>query len=282
MPFTSQSPGAAEAGGKIYLIGGSDWYNLNTSAFYDPAYNNWTMIKDMPIYRASMGTVALGGKIYAMGGYVGKMGGYSIGKSAVVYDPGNNTWSLIADMPIERSSMGTAALNNKIYVMGGVGGENGIYDAMPTCAVYNPATNTWNTTIADMPHSRYGTSAVELNGKIYVIGGQGSDDGFLNSSVVYNPTNDTWSSIPDMPAGRARMSAVALNGKIYVMGGYAGGTYNFKSCVVYDPDTQHWSTITDMPITRALSAAAAYNNKIYVMGGEQTGGASAVIYNLPA
>src|SRR5207237_9615907 len=49
------------------------------------------------------------------------------------------TWLTLAPMPSARQELATAALNDKIYVIGGV--ENSV--SSDRVGFYNPATNTW-------------------------------------------------------------------------------------------------------------------------------------------
>jgi N-acetylneuraminic acid mutarotase len=60
----------------------------------------------------------------------------------------------------------------------------------------------------------------EVNGKIYVIGGQDVSYVTLASVDVFDPATDTWASSASMNTSRAWTTAVAAsNGRIYVIGG---------------------------------------------------------------
>jgi N-acetylneuraminic acid mutarotase len=80
------------------------------------------------------------------------------------------------------------------------------------CEVYDPSTNTWNTTAAvNMPTARDGSAATTLNGTIYVIGGYRS--GPLSTVEVYDPSSNSWSTGANMPTARSDLSIAAVNGK---------------------------------------------------------------------
>ena len=87
-------------------------------------------------------------------------------------------------MPTERYQPAVAALDNKIYVTGGIG--DGV---MTSVDCYDPDTNTWSQ-MANMNIGRYGHSLVSLNGRLYAIGGW--DVGSVDSVEVYDPDNNTW------------------------------------------------------------------------------------------
>jgi N-acetylneuraminic acid mutarotase len=124
----------------------------------------------------------------------------------------------------------------------------------------------WQTR-ADMPTARQFLAAVEVNGKIYALGGYNGTP--LHTNEEYDPVTNTWQSRADMPTARFYLAAVAVNGKIYALGG-ANGT-NLQTNEEYDPVTNTWRTRADMPTTRFSFAAAAVNGKIYVLGGDHYG-----------
>jgi len=134
---------------------------------------------------------------------------------------------------------------------------------------YDPATDTW-TTKADMPTARAVLGVVEVNGKIYAIGGSSG-----NTSAVeeYDPETDTWTTKADMPTGRYGLGVVEVNGKIYAIGGYDGYLSTVEE---YNPATDTWTTKADMPTARAHLGAAEVNGKIYAIGGYNGGFLSTV------
>jgi hypothetical protein len=88
------------------------------------AAGRWAPIADLPVARHTMGAAALNGKIYVLGGYVATSSGPLKSKSCVLFDPIANKWSPLADMPGVRRNLGAAALNGKIYVLGGYDGSS--------------------------------------------------------------------------------------------------------------------------------------------------------------
>ena len=70
---------------------------------------------------------------------------------------GPGSWAPIADLPGARYGPGAAALNGKIYALGGY---NGTY--LKSCVVFDPLTNAWGA-IADMPDARVNLGAAALN-----------------------------------------------------------------------------------------------------------------------
>jgi hypothetical protein len=84
-----------------------------------------------------------------------------------------------------------------------------------------PATGpgTWSEK-AHPGEQRTEAAVVELNGKIYMLGGmaRGQDAHALNQE--YDPATDRWRERAPMPHALSHAGAAALNGKIYVVGGF--------------------------------------------------------------
>jgi len=215
------------------------------------------------------------------------------------------SWVTLAPMPSARQELATAALNGKIYVIGGF--ENSV--SSNTVAVYDPATNTWasaqpipvpndhnsaavaagklysfgghsqaafvyepvsNTwsAVAPMNSLHDATPAVGvINDKIYVAGGVNPAGMSTQGVEVYDPAANTWTNVASMRVARNHLAGGVSNGKFYAVGG-RGSTDAPTALEVYDPQTNAWSTLADMPTGRSGIAAGVVNGELYVFGGE--------------
>jgi hypothetical protein len=107
-------------------------------------------------------------------------------------------WAKKADMPTARIDMSSAAVNGKIYVIGGATWNNNV-GCLSIVEEYNPETDTWKN-VADMPTGRQLLTASEVNGKIYVIGGaigkfrdvNWNDPEWKGLSTIEEYTPDNW------------------------------------------------------------------------------------------
>lgn len=165
-------------------------------------------------------------------------------------------WTTKASMPTARYAMGSAVLNNKIYVIGG----NNASGTVATVEEYDPSTDTW-TTKPNMPTARGPATAV-VNYKIYVIGG-----GDIKTVEEYDPVVNTWTTKNPMPTMRQPYVA-AVNNKIYAVGGYNTITGSLSTNEEYDPASNTWTVKTSMPTARNSTPVAAGNDKVYAIGGE--------------
>lgn len=183
-----------------------------------------------------------------------------------------NYWAAEASMTVARSGLGAAAVDGKIYAIGGRNGDR----ILGINQQYDPTTNTW-TNKAAMPTPRYDFAVTVYGGKIYCIGGIDSFNiylGGLNYKIsdvneVYDPVTDTWTTESPMPHG-SDGEANVVNDKIYVI----SGSHDPNSYLnqVYDPATNQWRTKTHVPDRNGWCAASAViENKIYVIGGYDFG-----------
>jgi N-acetylneuraminic acid mutarotase len=192
MPTARYYLGAAALGGKVYVVGGSEITStpsaLKSADVFDSSTGKWSAIADMSTARSgSPGTVALNGKIYVMGGDTGDGPNQRQLASAEVFDPDTGRWSAIADMSTARNSMGAAALDGKVYVMGGFDGSS----VLKSAEVFDPATGRWSV-IADMSTARHWPAAAALNGKVYAVGGDNAvDPAAFKSGEAFDPIAGT-------------------------------------------------------------------------------------------
>ena len=228
----------------------------------------WTSKAEIPTPRWFLSSCAANGKIYAIGG---------MGSGALVslqkveeYDPATDTWDTTkADMPTARGYLATAKVNGKIYAFGGDLSNPHLWNYSADTEEYDPMTNTWDTTKADVPTARTGLCAGVVDGKIYVIGGQPP----VSKNEMYDPATDTWTPKLDMPTPRRSPTCGVVDGKIYTFGGIP---VNGGPCTdvveMYDPATDTWTTKAPMPGPRYAHSTAVVNGKIYIFGGISKGG----------
>jgi hypothetical protein len=195
-------------------------------------------------------------------------------------DVTENSWVSKAPMHQARSRLGAAAVNGKIYAIGG-NAENGI---VGTNEEYDPATDTW---IQKTPatYNSLGRATAALDGKIYVLSGS-FDNLVTTMNQIYDTQTDTWTFGSSAPTYFMSGSAIATTGlmapkRIYVFDKPSpdlavNPNAPLYSTQVYDPETDSWMAGADLPTSRAEVAVAIINDKIYVIGGY-----SATYDNLP-
>jgi N-acetylneuraminic acid mutarotase len=170
-------------------------------------------------------------------------------------DVTENKWVSKAPMLQARYGLGVAAVNGKIYAIGGYA-EKGV---VGTNEEYDPTTDTWTyKTSMPTPMAEFATAVYQ--NKIYCM--------CESVNEVYDPATDTWETKTPMPVSQWVTHANVVCGKIYAIGGSPNKTLN----QVYDPATEMWTTRASMPYEAGV-ASVVFDNKIYVIGGffdEQT------------
>ena len=231
------------------------------------------------------------GKLYVIGGWgEGKARGANY-----EYDPATDKWTKKKSMPRPAHHAALAAYNGKIYVCGGfVAPEKSpvpigaAWQPIDDVWEYDPAADSWKA-LAPLPGKRGSAVAVEVCGKIHVIGGvttvEGSKAPFftfmgpcnvLSTNDVYDPATDKWESRKPMAVPRNHAFAAAVNGKIYVIGGRTGHGFimaatNTDVVEEYDPANDVWSAPKErMPTPRSGGGYGTDGRRIYVAGGEVT------------
>jgi len=183
----------------------------------------------------------------------------------------------IADFPWVRKTAGptarehaaVAALNGRLYVLGGQRTDTGTIPGPATNAVeiYDPASDRW-TSGPPLPTARMGLVAAVLNGKLYAIGGR--TDGFSTSAVgtveVFDPATQAWTTRNPMSQPRHFAAGAALGGTILVAGGERE-TNVLNAVEAYDPLTNAWSLRATLPVARSQLGAAVADGRLHAIGG---------------
>ena len=179
-----------------------------------------------------------------------------------------NSWETKTPMLEAIGGVKAAAVNGKIYVIGGKANFE-----------YNPDTDSWITK-KTMPTARTSFEIAVYQNKIYAIGGSAGwtqETGTIYSDVneVYDPATDTWETKAAMKTMRTGLEANAVNGKIYLIGGYLRENYTVSNTTsslneVYDVATDSWATKEPLPYPAYDYASAVVNNKICIIGWNRT------------
>lgn len=131
-------------------------------------------------------------------------------------------WSTKAPLLTQRAEVGVAALDGKIYVLGG---EALGKTASQLNQEYDPATDRWLNR-APLPHAMTHIGAIGFNGKLYAIGGFTKDVhvGALDLVFEYDPTTDAWRQLAPLSSPRGSVGVAVVDGKIHAIGATEIGT----------------------------------------------------------
>ncbi len=208
-----------------------------------------------------MAGAALGSYVYAIGGQFGE--NEFSGNSELVqrYDPTNDTWTQVADLPlaIGHISASTFTANGRIFVVTGVTQDSTSTD---TIFMYDPTTDTW-TALPPAPAAAQSPISVQIDGRIYVVGGQEDNVGTTNNTYMLD-LDESWFRLPSMPVAIGEVAGGIIGNTLYVVGEGSDAT------LAYDLGTGQWNGINDLAKrTNAGNhhAAEIVDGKLYLFGG---------------
>ena len=172
-------------------------------------------------------------------------------------------WTTKTSMPTPQYEAAAAAIDGKIYVIGGSNNPKMVQQ-------YDTVTDTWTTKNSSLTDHNASVAAV-VGGKIYVVTPSASQQ----TVEQYDPATDMWTTKSSTPSDRWNTTAAVVGGKIYVIGGYelktnCGGfacieVVSSNKVEQYDPATDTWTVKTPLPTAQGTCVAAAVDGKIYAV-----------------
>ena len=143
-------------------------------------------------------------------------------RSVEMYDPHKDKWHALPDIPCAVSWFSAAALDNTIYISGGIVDNKLVANVWK----FDSAQRKWSE-VAPMltPKARHASAA--WNNKIYVLGGLNvvKEGKFIavESIECYDPVKNTWSIAGHSPMPRNQSHVVPYKDTLVEIGGTQGG-----------------------------------------------------------
>ncbi len=228
IPFEMHHLQAAAFDGKIYIVGawtGGFPYedNIDRVQIYDPQTDNWTEGMTIPPARnrGSAGSAVYNDKIYIVGGNVGGHGPHATTVHWFdVYDPVNDTWQVLPDMPHERDHFNVAIIGDKLYAAGGriSGSEDFPQNTVGEVDMYDFTTGVWTTLPYQLNYERGGSMTAVLDGKLFVTGGEGFGQAWGETELL-QADNKPWQILNPLNLPRHASQLIEYDNGIYVVGG---------------------------------------------------------------
>jgi N-acetylneuraminic acid mutarotase len=301
MPQETDSHATAVHGGKVYLFGGitsADDICLSICVppdayrdvyAYDPVANAWEARAPLPVGMSQLSAYTVGEKIYVIPSLAVRRN-VSIpvevtasSNTIFEYDPATDRWTQKAPRPSYRSAFAAAAVDGKIYVIGGRGEpdngpspEQGSMQGFKAhVEIYDPATNTWSAG-HPAPIAMMGRTSCAVGHQIYVFGVYAGDVGSSRwdpSLFVYDVAADQWSVKAPVAKHVIDRACVATEDAIWLFGGFDRSmplAQTTDRVDVYDPLADSWASDTRLPTTRHRASASRIGNEVFVFGGQGT------------
>src|SRR5579871_545413 len=145
------------------------------------------------------------------------------------------TWTKLANAA--PSGIGTMLLMSDGTVLAeGANTVNNWYKLTPD-ASGSYVNGAWST-LASMHHTRlYMASTVMPNGRVYVAGGEYSEQSETNTAEIYDPVANTWTNIPNFPQSTLGDSPSAILPDGTILQGHNGSNLSY----IYNPTANTWT-----------------------------------------
>jgi N-acetylneuraminic acid mutarotase len=184
--------------------------------------------------------------------------------SLLVAGEPEDTWIDLPPLPLARQEVGVAALEGKVYVVGGI-----LPDRSATGLVsrFDTASGAWEA-VAPLPDGTqlHHAGAAALDGKVYCVGGLDAAFRGVSSVFAFDPSTGAWARAASLNRARGAMGVAAVAGRIYAAGGQDGST-TLASFEAYDPGENRWVVLPALPTARNHLAAAASGGLFFAVGG---------------
>jgi peroxiredoxin/N-acetylneuraminic acid mutarotase len=246
MPKPAHHAALASYNGKIYVYGGfvapeksplpigAAWEPIDNVWEYDPAADSWKALAPLPVKLGAAVAAEVRGKIHVIGGattaegskapFFTFMGPCNVLSTNHVHDPATDKWESRKPMAVPRNHAFAAAVNGKIYVIGGRTGHGFIMVATNTDAVeeYDPANDLWSPPKERMPTPRSGGGWGTDGRRIYVAGGEVTTKqlvGAYRAVEAYEPATNSWAALPSMPMPRHGFAGAVIGNRFHMVSG---------------------------------------------------------------
>jgi N-acetylneuraminic acid mutarotase len=283
MPVGKWEPASLVLDDKLYVLGGyeNDVVSSRRVDVFDPADGSWTQLQDCPSRVSHVDLVADGNGFWFAGGMkdkpTRKIKDHIIAE-VWYFNLELDRYTAGPLLPGRRAGGGLARLGDKLHYVSGLmedrdtdSPDHFVLDLKEWAEKGHAL---W-TKAAPLPVPRNQHSIAELNGMIYIIGGQFNHDLQQLDQVmvdVYDPRSDSWSEGPQLPVAHSHSEgATFVHGdRIWMVGGHStpeGGKKGFCGNVMTMREGEEWEVTCHLPKPISSPASRIINDKLYVAGG---------------
>src|SRR5690348_16561667 len=126
----------------------------------------------------------------------------------------------------------------------------------------------WSTK-APLLTRRAEVGVAELDGNIYVLGGEALGNTASQLNQEYDPAADHWRNRAPLPHAMTHIGAAGFNGKLYAIGGFTRDVHVGALDLVfeYDPVADAWRRLAPLSSPRGSVGVAVVGGKIHAIGG---------------
>jgi len=123
VPTARSSAAGAVIDGELYVAGGrrrdDGFQNLGALERYDPEADRWDSLRPLPRPAGGLAGASVRGSFFCFGGERFDASGGGVFEEAWRYDPASDEWTPAAPMPTPRHGLAAAAVDGRVYAIGG-------------------------------------------------------------------------------------------------------------------------------------------------------------------
>lgn len=176
-------------------------------------------------------------------------------------------WEIVNNMPNPRHGLSAVTLGNRIYLIGGQEMPGNMGQGLTTVTAFEPQTNSWDESPADLNHGRTYGFATVYDSAIYIFGGRNQQN-YISSVEKYNPETNSWSVISEMPVPREGLSGAILGDSLFLSGGSnTDSLYGTTRVGIFRLSDETWHEGPPMLHARSAGFTAVLQNHLFTMGG---------------
>jgi hypothetical protein len=276
MPDPRGETASAVIGEELIVVGGLRGVSTVSDevSIYDIRRDRWRRGPKLPVGgRHHAAAASAGGRLYVAGG-ASSVTDWTPRTEMLSFD-GRDRWTVErARMPEGRQGHAMVAIDDRLYVVGGVG---------PTdrTLIYDTARRRWSFG-APLPVGRDHIRAVVWDGRIWALAGR---DGEPSDRVdIYDPEQDEWTAGPPLPEPMSAMAVGVLRGELFVVGGedprfFRGHVSNDHFMLALeDPNRRRrWERRPEPMLAVHGAAYGTSERSLVIAGGASRNGALSII-----
>jgi len=213
---------------RIFVIGGDPV--LPNNDLYLMAEDKWEALTPLSIPRQHIDCARIENKIYVVGGLIKEMNPPEDSKQKIsimatdtieIYNIEENKWAKGTPSPEARHGVQVAAVNGKLYAIGGAYDQKKEYMLLSAFERYDPESNVWES-LPDLPAPILAPGIAVIEERIFVIGGSTIEEGSQAASdkvYVFDVKRNSWGMASRLPKGIQFPGVAFIDKRIHVIGG---------------------------------------------------------------
>lgn len=281
LPLPLTSFGAVIANNHLYVCGGhmGDAHDYSRKLQSDEMLvldlsspQEWKKV-DMGENLQGLGLVAYKDQVIRVGGFAARNDDGEPQKLESVdqvacFEIKIGTWRNWPSLPKPRSSHDAVVVGNKLYVVGGWmldpnGGDTVWHKDMDVLNLDHPDMG-WTT--LEVPFQRRALATVDLDGKLYAIGGM-KPSGVTTDVSIFDPKTGEWSDGPAVPGEGMEGFGIAAA----ILDGQLVATTSAGHAVRLNAKSKQWEAVGSTPTARFFHRLLPQNRALLVVGGVNMG-----------